>query len=342
MTGLTPELIISWILFTVIVLAVTFAIGSVIKSYGISDLNTYEYIAVGFVGLIGLIEFFGWYFVAFQWKRNWFAVLVLGIPLCFLIPAVRRKTLSRRSKCRFDRTMILVLAVTAFLILITMAVYRSDADDSFYVSNVALFADSDRLNPYDSSFGIEELGTVPMYDFQIWEAFMAVLCRVFRVEAVTMMHTVCLPVLLILSASAYLLLGRVVTKGDSGKAALFYVLITAFHLFGGYAVYSEGSFLLSRLWQGKAVYLNIVLPVMTALILQNVEKRRHFLWLELLICMSAGIALNPTSMYVMGFQLLFMLIVISCIQRKAGYLLHSIPAVLEVCVIYGFDLSSNQ
>lgn len=86
MTGLTPELIISWILFTVIVLAVTFAIGSVIKSYGISDLNTYEYIAVGFVGLIGLIEFFGWYFVAFQWKRNWFTVLVLGIPLCFLIP----------------------------------------------------------------------------------------------------------------------------------------------------------------------------------------------------------------------------------------------------------------
>ena len=332
MAGLTPGLIISWILFTAIVLAVTFVIGSVIKSFGLSNLNAYEYFAVGFVGLIGLIEFGGWYFVAFQLKRNWFAAFVLIITLCFMILAVRRKTLSCRPKCKFDRTMVWVFAVTVFLILITMAVYRSDADDSFYVSNVALFAKSDRLNPYDSSFGIEELGTVPMYDFQIWEAFIAVLCRVFHVEAVTMMHTVCLPVLLVLSASAYLLLGRVVTKGDSGKAALFYVLMTAFHLFGGYAVYSEGSFLLSRLWQGKAVYLNIALPVMTALILQNAEKRRCILWVELLVCMSAGIALNPTSMYVMGFQLLFMLIAISCVQRDAKYLLHSIPAVFEVAL----------
>lgn len=332
MAGLTPGLIISWIFFTIIVLAVTFVIGSVIKSFGLSNLNAYEYFAVGFVALIGLTEFLGWYFVAFQWKRNWFAVLVLAITLCFMILVVRRKTLSCRPKYKFDRALIPVLVVTVFLILITMAVYRSDADDSFYVSNVALFAESGRLNPYDSSFGIEELGTVPMYDFQIWEAFMAVLCRVFRVEAVTMMHTVCLPVLLILSASAYLLLGRVVTKGDSRKAALFYVLMTVFHLFGGYAVYSEGSFLLSRLWQGKAVYLNVALPVMTALILENAEKRRRFLWLELLICMSAGIALNPTSMYVMGFQLFFMLIAISCVRREAKYLLHSIPAVLEVAL----------
>lgn len=332
MAGLTPGLIISWILFTAIVLAVTFVIGSVIKSFGLSNLNAYEYFAVGFVALTGLVEFLGWYFVAFQWKRNWFAVLVLAITLCLMILAAIRKTLSYRPKYKFDRAMIPVLVVTVFLILITMAVYRSDADDSFYVSNVALFAESGRLNPYDSSFGIEELGTVPMYDFQIWEAFMAVLCRVFRVEAVTMMHTVCLPVLLILSASAYLLLGRVVTKGDSGKAALFYVLMTVFHLFGGYAVYSEGSFLLSRLWQGKAVYLNVALPVMTALILENAEKRRRFLWLELLICMSAGIALNPTSMYVMGFQLFFMLIVISCVRREVKYLLHSIPAVLEVAL----------
>lgn len=332
MAGLTPGLIISWILFTAIVLAVTFVIGSVIKSFGLSNLNAYEYFAVGFVALTGLVEFLGWYFVAFQWKRNWFAVLVLAITLCLMILAAIRKTLSYRPKYKFDRAMIPVLVVTVFLILITMAVYRSDADDSFYVSNVALFAESGRLNPYDSSFGIEELGTVPMYDFQIWEAFMAVLCRVFRVEAVTMMHTVCLPVLLILSASAYLLLGRVVTKGDSGKAALFYVLMTVFHLFGGYAVYSEGSFLLSRLWQGKAVYLNVALPVMTALILENAEKRRRFLWLELLICMSAGIALNPTSMYVMGFQLFFMLIAISCVRREVKYLLHSIPAVLEVAL----------
>lgn len=333
MAGLTWGIVVRGLLFTAIALLVLFLIGSAIRAAGLSDLNRCEYIAAGLVVLLGLIELFGWFFVAFRLKRSLFALLVVLIVACLVIAAVKGNALrkaGRRRTGRYGRAVIPVILVTAVLIVATMLVYRSDADDSFYVSNVALFAQSDRLNPYDSSFGIESLGTAPMYDFQIWEAFMAVLCRVFRIEAATMMHTICLPLLLLISASAYLLLGRVVTKGNAKKAAWFYVFLTVFHLFGGYAVYSEGSFLLSRLWQGKAVYLCVVLPVMIALILQNVEKRSRFLWLELLVCMSAGIALNPTSMYVMGFQMLFMLIVIACVRREAKYLLHGIPAVLEI------------
>lgn len=75
----------------------------------------------------------------------------------------------------------------------TLVTFRSDSDDSFYVSNVALFANSSVLNPFDSSMGSHVVGTVPMYDFQIWESVLAMLCRVFRLGAAELCHTAMLP-----------------------------------------------------------------------------------------------------------------------------------------------------
>lgn len=66
---------------------------------------------------------------------------------------------------------ILLVLLALLMIFLSEYFYKPDADDAFYVSNVNLFLHSDRINQYDSSFGISSLGTVPMYDFQIWETF---------------------------------------------------------------------------------------------------------------------------------------------------------------------------
>lgn len=222
---------------------------------------------------------------------------------------------------------VVVLCVILIQIILTLCYYRSDADDSFYVSNVMLFQKSSVLNIYDSSFGITSLGTVPMYDFQIWEAWMAVFSWMLGVDGATMMHTILIPGLLVLSSSAYIFLGRTLFD-DNTKAKIFFALQSAFLLMGGYAVYSQGSFLLSRLWQGKAVYLHIVLPVMIAFLLKSIKVARKYLFAETAICMLAGMALNPTSLYVMGFQLLFMMLAIAIVKKKPKYMFHAIPSVM--------------
>lgn len=323
-------IIITGISFTIIFLISMYLAGVASSGLFKISLRNYEYVSFGFITTLGLVELFGWFFIAYRLPAMGFDCILFSTLIILIVLGVKFIKKENIMIPKLSFTKIISIGMTILLIVLTQIYYRSDADDSFYVSNVALFKHSEYLNAYDSSFGIESLGTVPMYDFQTWEAFMAVFCRVFHLDATSMMHTICIPVLLILSASSFLFLGRVLLEDDDKKAELFYIGVSVFHLFGGYAVYSEGSFLLSRLWQGKAVYLNVVIPVLIALMLKNVKRQSKVFFLQMLLCVLAGVALNPTSMYVMGFLIVFMMLVISITERKAKNLLHIIPSAITI------------
>lgn len=276
--------------------------------------------------------------VAFRQSVTPFSVLVMGIILAGTIGGIcctKQKT-TKNIFCKFEiKWEYVILFLTVIIICGFMLLYyRSDADDSFYVSNVLLFSKSNRLNPYDSSFGNSSFGTVPMYDFQIWESYLAVLCRIFSIRASVMCHFVMVFVLLIVAISSLLLLGDTLFENDQ-QSALFVWALLLIYCMGGYAVYTKGSFLLSRIWQGKAVYLHIVLPVAIVIMLLYLKEQRKTQGLLLGAVMLTGIALNPTSMYVMGFQILFMMVTIILYTKQWKGLLHILPTVV---IIAGFSL----
>lgn len=318
--------IIRLLLLWIVLLSISAAVGNGFEHFLKMDLSAFESMAAGFVILLAAVQLAAWWVVAFRMPMLLFEILTVIVILLLLVPAwLYRGDIRRRPGPDFPSVFFPAL-ITFALIVLTVFFYRSDADDSFYVSNAALFQQSAIVNPYDSSFGIKTLGTVPMYDFQIWETLIAFIGRVFHLEAVSLMHTFLLPILLIFSASAYLMLGKTLT-GSSKKAAIFYAAVTLFHLMGGYAIYSEGSFLLSRLWQGKSIYLTIVLPVTISVLLKNSEKRQKFLPVMLLGCILAGMALNPTSLYVIGFQILFMTVAAAVVKKKPAFFLDILPSV---------------
>lgn len=308
----------------------------------------------GFLLFWGTAEAVGWFFTAFRLPFLIFEVLILcllgGITVYGLrllvtcrnrMPArlqsgssVREKGRTRREKTAGLLLLVLSIAVILIMIVLSEYWYRPDTDDAFYVSNVALFAQSGRLNAYDSSFGNPQLGTVPMYDFQVYESVMAVLCRLFRISATVMMHSFCLPVYLVLSASAFYLLGRTLGEGNPLEGGLYFLLLSAAHLFGGYSGYSEGTFLIGRLWQGKTLYLLVLLPVLIALVLRSDSKRQSFYPLQICLCALAGMAMNPTSSFMLGFQLLFMTIVL-CLRKGS---LKPFLDILPFCAVEAFFL----
>lgn len=341
LSGLSVLLIGKMLLFYLTMTGIMYMTGSGIsKLFGLQTLKL-ERLSIGFVFQLAMIQLFGWFFMAFNWSMMAFSVQVLFISLVGVLLGFYGQAYKSSEPQKFDKTFILGMGLLLLQIALTLVMYRSDADDSFYVSNVTLFQNSSVLNAYDSSFGITDLGTVPMYDFETWEAYAAVLGNVFRIEGVTLMHFVMVPWLLVISASAYLLLGRVLFEGDQSKSNYFYVLLSVFHLMGGNAVFSQGSFLLSRIWQGKAVYLHVVLPVMMVVLLNCIKDRNEdseqvskkierYLFILLFACILAGMSLNPTSLYVLGFQLAAMLAAVAINKRKVKLLLHSLPALFTV------------
>lgn len=282
----------------------------------------------GFIINIALTQFLLWPFVAFRWSSITFCTLAVMINIIPSIIGIYYSFKQKKNniKIDFSKTKIAVLIVALILLLIeivlTQKYYRSDADDSFYVSNSKLFMESKNLNEYDSSFGNEEFGTVPMYDFQIWESLVFVYSFFLNVEPAIVAHTFLIPIMLVLATMAMYILGKTFFK-DTQKAILFVIFLSLFSLFGGYSTYAFGSRILSRIWQGKTIYHAIVLP---AVIAYSMRKPDYVYMLDMLICVLAAVGLNPTSLFIIGFEVGFLAIASSIYKKNFKYILFSVPA----------------
>ena len=331
-------LIVKSILFYIYIFLTSLFTGKLFSIITKKKTDYKENIVIGFICNIAIIQLILWPFVAFRLKMLEFIIFSI---LLTLIPSIfgayfyfREYKLSKKvDKVKSNKKQILLklifIGLIVLQIILTAIFYKSDADDSFYVSNSTLFKDSVNINEYDSSFGDSSLGTVPMYDFQVWETMISVYGFIFNIEPVIIAHTLLLPVLIILSNIANYVLGEKILK-DKNKAYIFSIVIMIFNLFGGYSTYTVGNRLLSRIWQGKSIYLCVVLPILTAYILDSIEKLDKNLYLELLILTLAGIGLNPTSLFILGFETLFLIIAISIKKKSFRYIIHMIPSVIAI------------
>ncbi len=306
---------------------------------------------LGFIFNLAINELLLWPFVAFRLNTKAFilsSILISIIPTIlgiYFVIKENRKIKNDNKKEKKDKKVSIkeyIPSVTFFIVILlielilTSIYYRSDADDSFYVSNSVLFGDSQNLNMYDSSFGDDTLGTVPMYDFQVWESLVMVYSKIFDVDAAIMAHTYLVYLIILLSSLAHIELGKSLFKENKLKnAILFSSFVGVFNLFAGYSTYAFGSRLLSRAWQGKTIYQCVVLPVLISYILENVSKLKPTLFIYVLACSLAGICLNPTSMFVLGFEFGFLLIACAIYKKNFKYILHMIPG---VCAIFFFSI----
>lgn len=296
-------LIFKIILLTIIGILLLYVYGVSFERLFKTDLSLCAKPVCGLVLLLGGAELLCWWMVAFRYPTWLFEATVLILMVVLTIPAWKHLAQSFSQDFRNNRKEILpslpLILIVILIMVLTQLYMRSDADDAFYVANSLLFDHTGILNPYEGSFGQPQITSVPIYDFEIWEALFTVLSRWTGLEAATLAHTAILPLLYILSACASVFLGEALFKGESSKALQFSFFFFLACLFAGYAVYTQGSFLLSRLWQGKAVYLLIVFPALSAIILGAREYDLRFT-LTLVLCILAGLALNPTSIYIVG------------------------------------------
>lgn len=330
--------LLSGILFSALFLIILFFSG---KAFGLlfgKMQNGLINISVGFVFMIAVVQFLLFFAPAVRMNALLFSVLTILIlsALCVL-GAVGIIFKSRHFSFKIDPYEILLLLILVLQLIFVMSYYHTDGDDSFYVAAVNQYASETHLNKHEFTFGETSIAYKTQYDFGIWESFLSVFCRIFGLNGAVLCHTFLLIPLFAASAGAYFYLGKTLFN-DRKKAFWFYAFITVIYLMSGYSHFLPGSFLYERLWQGKAVYLHIVLPVMTAWVLETVTKKNHqsnnlikkddFLSLKLLICAVCGFSLNPTAIYVLSAAMGFLIISLAIYRKRISFLLHLIlPAV---------------
>ena len=105
-----------------------------------------------------------------------------------------------------------------------------------------------------------------------------------------------------------MLIGRRLFQGDMKSTGMFLCFLSLIHIFSYYSVYTQGTFMLIRIWQGKAVLAALLLPAVFYFgmrVFQGESKSGD--WMGLLLLMvscslvsSMGIMLAPVMLGIFG------------------------------------------
>lgn len=244
----------------------------------------------GFVILLCLFHLASLPFMFLDWSFTTLYYIFIGIliavPAAYLILSVIRKqipfwedlrrlgrVLLRRIEGRW--WLLLLWAAILFLIIwhVRMVILhiRFNVDDNFYVAESLTILTRDRLMDVLPSCGIEGSVFPATYILVSWEALLSAFSKLFAVSPAALCHSILPALLLPLHYMAYYAAGREIVKN---RACIFLTFVLFLNFVCGPSTYNQGAFLTLRIWQGKSVLVNILLPILLYVFLRITKKRK--------------------------------------------------------------------
>lgn len=167
-----------------------------------------------------------------------------------------------------------------FLVILAYQIYKSilhasfDGDDAYYValSNIA--------NQQNNMYGIIPYNGAAT-ELQIQHAiaplpiFIAFIARVSGIHSTIIAHLVIPIVLIPLTYYAYFLVGEKLFYKDRKGIPVFLIFISLLQIYGDLSIFTKEKFFLTRTWQGKSVYANLILTLLLFLVLSLSEYQKN-------------------------------------------------------------------
>ena len=214
-----------------------------------------------------------------------------------------------------------------------------DGDDAFYVGT-ALEAWKNnnmfQVEPYTGALYTEFPARYVLSSFAI---FTAAYAKISGFHPTIVAHTILPCILVPMAYAIYYLLGKHFFKNNRRAITLFLFFIGMLHSFGYYSVYSMSTFLVQRIWQGKAVLASILIPFLFLLMLKTFkEKGGKGEWILVFIsvitaCMVSPMGVALGAIVVGSFGLAYTLA-----ERNYKYLLYTAISILPCAILGGIYL----
>ena len=194
-----------------------------------------------------------------------------------------------------DRRLLQLLGISLFAACLITPFFhlRADADDNLYLSEALLLQDSEAMGATAPTHRGENLPSNPMYGWQSFELWSAMLARLSGLHPLIVMRTLFAPLLLLLTLGVYRSLFRRILPAHLLPLAT--VLVLGYFLFGMSSQWTPNNYLLPRPQQGKTwlMHLGIAATVLHAL--RFLERPRLGNWFLLLATSFACLGWAPTS-----------------------------------------------
>ena len=199
-----------------------------------------------------------------------------------------------------------LLILTQVIILVFFQ--HEDADDAFYVANATTALATDSIFQFDPYTGLPFITYPLRYVMSPFPIFYALLSKLLLIHPTIIAHTVWPVFAIPLSYAILTVLGKKIFPDQQSSVVIFLLFLCVLNIFGYVSIYTNSTFLLFRIWQGKAVLANIVLPAILYFSLRAMPGEKNFgEWVMLFVCAlvaclvsSFGIVLAPIMIACLG------------------------------------------
>lgn len=227
---------------------------------------------------------------------------------------------------------ILPIILIGIQIIISIAYTHIDQDDAFYVGTATTTIAENSMYIVAAEDGTM-YGKLPSrYVLSPFPLYTAIISCILDIKPAIVAHTIFAPLFILLAYTIYTLIAQKLFENDKKDISIFLTLLSVLYVFGNYAIFTNFSFLLFRIWQGKAILANIILPSIWLIFLNCIEENKLINWFVLFITMLAGCFVTEMGIALAPITLFLLAICFAIKYKKIGYLLKSmicmIPSVI--------------
>lgn len=243
-------------------------------------------VIVGYLFLIGIFHIISLPFMYFEMKFTPLYLLYLVIIGLIILSYIICSVCLKRFKIKEEIFLLyssiinnkkniiwwlIVIVLIGYQMLIVYTYAHPNVDDQFYVSQITTMLDRNRIMDVMPSSGEGFFDFPDMYKMVSFETWLGVICKLFAVAPAILCHTI-IPLFLI--PLTYMVMYKVGKEFFSEKAGIFLIFIALLNIFSGYSSYTQGAFLSLRIWQGKAVMVNIILPLILFVFIKIMKDKK--------------------------------------------------------------------
>lgn len=213
-----------------------------------------------------------------EWLSRVYGVLTLVLAVLFAV--LGRSVLKdlfaskEKRKIQISIPMIVFMLLVAGQLVLRLLQQVSDGDDAFYVATATVSSQSAFMNyiqPYTGAYTPELDVRHALSGLPVWIAHLS---RMTGIHAAIMCHCVLGVVFLLLHYIIVYRIGKQLFRENQEGVWLFGCVAAVFNIFGNVSLYTPQTFLLTRTWQGKTFFANLLIPMAFCLLLEmySLEK----------------------------------------------------------------------
>ena len=330
-------MIIKCVLFILVFLFVIYRIGIILGNF-LKNKNRIFNFLYGFLMLISVNQILLTPCIMLHTSFDiaFYLVVIVDVLLLGISFFIKNKINTEIKKSQIFLTSLVCICVI-FQIVLTTITYKSNADDSFYVSLSATNIDSESIYKEEPSMGyktddtllsaVEQIPTIEL-QISIWS-------KLFNINPAIICHSLIPMLIIFIAYLSYYYFAKIFFNDKYSK--IFLIFLSIIFLFTGFSTRFRPGYLLTRTWQGKTIFLSIGLTMVIASLIKMDKKMKFKNVIILFISNLSSIALSSTAIFIIPFAYLGfgVLKLIKLKWKDILYLIISfIPVIIYIVVFF--------